>query len=228
MTKRGVTLITLSLLMLFISSAALADVTHFWNFSSGLDTANFTSATNTDNFNLVTTGGNLEFTKLAPWNGSYGMVQGGSVNSNFSLHGDFTILVDYQINTTPLGNGTQITLGAGYSLVRESNYGSQDYHVWNGSYTATTSTSNNQGTLQIQRIGGTGYFSYNDGSLHTIYSAEIGTTDIPFALSVMGNAYDGGNGVPFDVSFDNLRVTAESTPGYVPVVAPSLSLLLGD
>jgi hypothetical protein len=226
MTKKSAILMTLALLILFPSAAALADVTHFWSFSTGLDSANFTSGNNTDNFKLITTGGNLDFTKGAAWTGGYGPVQGGSVSSNFYLHGNFDITVDSKSNTD-LGPGVQIQINEPYqSMVRENRIGT--YHVWNGGFAAATTTSDFQsGILQIVRTGSTAYFSYyDDGAWNTIYSQGIGTEDMQFSLSVMDNAYDGGAGVPFDVSFYNLTVTAQSTPRYVPL--PGAVWLLGS
>jgi len=227
MTKKSAILMTLALLILFPSAAALADVTHFWSFSNGLDSANFTYTNNTDNFTLVTTGGNLDFTKAAPWNWAYGWVQGGYVSSNFYLQGDFDITVDYKSNIIPLGGGIQVQLNLGdQALVREIPF----YQVWNGSsVVGQTGTSDQEGALQIVRTGGTAYFSYYDGGVWNIfYSDGIGTGDIQFGLSVQDNAYNGGNGVPFDVSFDNLTVTAASTPGYVNVPLPGAVWLLGS
>jgi hypothetical protein len=229
---------TLAALVLFLAfqPAAAPAITVSWDFTGGLDHNNFTYWTNS-NVTLTDTGGDLRLTKPAIWYPGPGnpYVQGGMIDAKFQVAGNFDIQVDYIINATPLANGVQIQLdlltSPYFALVR-SNEGGQNYHVWKDpppGLHGGTSTSDNQGTLRVVRSGSTATFYEKASGAQNwtqLYSdSGFGSQNIAFSLHGQDNYFVNPTAVAFDVSFDNLQVTAESLPNLVPL--PSPLLLMG-
>jgi hypothetical protein len=210
---------------LFLTIGPAAAVTVNFNFNSGLG-PNFTFyQRNTTNVALDDTGGNLRIYS----SGMSGTgVRGGEVMSNFTIQGDFDLIVDFTINN-PLATSQQVEVHphgmAVFYPIRDNSGGGNNYHVWTGSVQGRQSTDDLMGTLRLRRVGSTayGYFwSYLDHDYTLMYSGSVSTSDFAVGLMVQNNDSQTGS---FNVAFDNLYITADGITGLVPL--PPGLLLLG-
>lgn len=199
------------------------------DFASGLDQNNFTFTSSRSQMVLDDTGGNLRLLTTSPMSVPGSTVDSVGVNSDFFLHGDFLIKIGYTLNT-PIVTGEQVSLGAiNMAVVRSLEVGNNNYHVWDGSgWRGTTSATDTFGQFQIARTGNQLTSTIYRGSSTTpeiLYTMTVTTSDVPFGIGVNANAFAGWSGSQsFDVSFDNLQITADALVGYI-VPEPSALML---
>lgn len=209
---------------------ALAVTVNF-NFNHGMG-PNFTFyQRNTTDVALDDMGGNLRI-----YSGGMGGsgVRGGEVMTNFTIHGDFDITVDFII-LQALSNLQQVEVHPHnmsiFYPIRDNTDGGDNYHVWIGSVQGRQPTGDLTGTLRVVRVGTTAsaYFRNQvSGDYSFIYSGGVTTEDIRLGLMVQNNGSQGGS---LNVAFDNLTITADRIDGLAPspVSLPgSLILLLMD
>jgi hypothetical protein len=214
-------LVLAGLIALSLTAGPALAVTMNFNFNHGMG-PNFTfSQRNTTDVALDDTGGNLRI-----YSGGMGGsgVRGGEVKTNFTIHGDFDITVDFtilqaladlqQVEIHPLNMST-------FFPIRDNTDGGDNYHVWTGSVQGRQPTGDLTGTLRVVRVGTTAsayFWNQASSDYSLIYSGGVTTEDINLGLMVQNNVSQGGS---FNVAFDNLTITADridglaSSPGFL-------------
>jgi hypothetical protein len=221
-------LVSMGLLALFLMVGPAAAVNVKFNFDQGLG-PNFTfHKVNTTDVALDTTGGNLRI--YSSGMGGSG-VRGGEVLAKFTIHGDFDIVVDFNI-LQALENLQQVEVhpyNMGTFYVIRDNEAGDNYHVWTGAVRGRTTTSDLTGTLRAMRVGTTafGYFwNKVTDEYSLLYSGGVSADDVSLGLMVQNNSTQGGS---FNAAFDNLSITADRIDGLVPpggLLGSSFLLLL--
>jgi hypothetical protein len=140
--------------------------------------------------------------------------------SNWSLHGDFDVAMDYSLTTWPVGNGVRIGIQVAdwYNSERVSQVwlgslpGEEAYVFAAGGINGVISTSDLNGTLRLSRAGSvlSGYFWDAVNSKWVV----IGTGSVPlddYPLTIAAWTHDAFfNHQEVDVNMSNLRVDDSS------------------
>lgn len=182
---------------------------------------------------------------------------GAGLQSKFLLKGNFDMTVDYRLITWPNANGVRLGFegansgpgsddgvmvkrrneGANQPQMPENNYSANfiDGSVW---YGGIASTSDNQGSLKLTRVGSvlTGYY-WQNSAWQQLGSHDYSAPGLPewAGITLWANSRTtvqtpnglvnvfGGQDV--EIAFDNFQMTYDQI-GYVPV--PGTLLLLGS
>jgi hypothetical protein len=186
---------------------------------------------------------------------------GAGLNSRFRLKGDFVMTVGYRLITWPDANGVRLGFegassgpdsddgvmlkrrneGANQPQKPENNY-SVDFDTISGWYGNILSTTDNQGSLKLTRVGSvlTGYFASQPNVWQLIGSHDYSAPGLPewVGMTLWANSRmtvhlpDGTlvnlfGGQNVEIAFDNFQVTYDQIR-YTSVPGPSLLLLLLD
>lgn len=217
-------------------SATAFAVSVYFDFDDGLDPNFSFYSTPSGVFGLYDTGGKLLIMNNYIPSSTNGNVQGGYVQSNFQLVGDFWVEVRYLINYPGLDHldpGIQVQLNLDdICLVRsnESGYGNT-YYEWSGSSgrQGTTTATYFFGQLGFMRVGNqlSGYVRDGGGDPWTkIWENEYGNAPTEFTVTAQVNFDAGYDAQGVYIDFDDFYITADDLDGYVPI--PPAILLLGS
>ncbi len=216
--NRGAVVILLSLLLACISAR---------NHAVSLDNLDFGEPAQWSRFvygsgpELIDTSDG--FRTVLPAN-SFGTTQsqfGAQYDSTYSLHGDFNIEVDYQLNAWPPGNGARIGIGIvpwygsqRVSEVYSSAPPADDAYVFvSGGISAVVPTSDLSGRLRLSRVDSTlfGYF-WGGADWVMLGSGPVFTDDVHLGIGIWSHSgFFAGRRV--EVEFSGAAVEAEAFIG---------------